>query len=71
MKTVHDQIVEMAAIFDREGRPQQPIQVRVSRKYLMEIFKPRKRGGPLFHGEHELVPAAAENFQSPEQAVIG
>lgn len=71
MKTVHNKIVEMAAIFDREGRPQQPIQVRVSRGYLMRQFKPLKRGGPLFHGEHELVPAAVENFQSPEQAVVG
>lgn len=45
----------LALDFGGETRKAAPIRTSLRRSYLIRFFKPRKRGGPLFCGDHEIV----------------
>ena len=53
--TIHDRIRDIAAVLDMNGRTDVEIRVIANRDYLMTQFKPKKRGGPLYCGDHKLV----------------
>lgn len=53
MKTAR-QVRLLAATLDTHGKPDAPIAVISSRRYLLPEFPPEKRGGPLKCEGHEL-----------------
>jgi hypothetical protein len=55
MKRAHERISDLASFLDSQHKADQAINVRGSRSYLRQWFKPAKRGGPLLVGAHELV----------------
>lgn len=54
MGAMHEAIKRLARHFDERGQKDRRITVVGSRAYIRQVFKPKKRGGPLYIGEHEL-----------------
>lgn len=55
MKTnVIERIVSLAGVLDSQGKKTADIAIAANRRTLTRLFKPQKRGGPCFFGEHEL-----------------
>ena len=49
-----EQIKRVAAHFDAKGKPEQHIDVNLSRGWLIQHFKLSRRGGRIMFGQHEL-----------------
>jgi hypothetical protein len=62
-------IKRLARFYDSIGKPEQEITVYSTRRYLLRVFKPIKRGGSLMYRKHPIVPLdkpeAIEHDQLP------
>lgn len=57
--TIATSIASLARFLDSQGKPDATIHAYGARAYLRRDFKPKKRGGSLYCGEHpiDLMPA--------------
>jgi len=55
MTTIDERIRETARVLDSQGKATADIATLCTRKTLRRHFQAKKRGGPLYCGEHMIV----------------
>jgi hypothetical protein len=60
-----ESIKQMAIVLDSQGRGENRILVRATRRYLIAHFKPRARGGQLYAGNHPIEIVGASDPSEP------
>lgn len=63
---LEEHIRKIANYLDETGKADAAIEVRASRRTLVPLFKPDKRGGDLRIGGHQIIPRQIGREPEPE-----